>query len=82
MKTYTPNLDPAVLDRLRDYAALFAEDFLQLVYRSFPALSDRAAVPAFKLLRARCGPTGSARNAVPPICRGHIVRRIEPPGDR
>jgi SRSO17 transposase len=27
MKTYTPNLDPAVLDRLRDYAALFAEDF-------------------------------------------------------
>ena len=29
MKTYTPNLDPAVLDRLRDYAALFAEDFPQ-----------------------------------------------------
>src|SRR3954452_22578457 len=29
MKTYTPDLDPAVLERLRDYAALFAEDFPQ-----------------------------------------------------
>src|SRR5438270_4882559 len=29
MKTYTPNLDPAVLGRLRDYAALFADDFPQ-----------------------------------------------------
>ena len=29
MKTYTPDLDPAVLDRLRDYAALFAADFPQ-----------------------------------------------------
>src|SRR3954453_18363231 len=29
MKTYTPELDPAVLGRLRDYAALFAEDFPQ-----------------------------------------------------
>jgi SRSO17 transposase len=29
MKTYTPKLDPAVLNRLRDYAALFAEDFPQ-----------------------------------------------------
>src|SRR5919108_958507 len=29
MKTYTPDLDPAVLDRLRDYAALFADDFPQ-----------------------------------------------------
>jgi SRSO17 transposase len=29
MKTYTPELEPAVLDRLRDYAALFAEDFPQ-----------------------------------------------------
>lgn len=29
MKTYTPELDPAVLDRLRDYAGLFAEDFPQ-----------------------------------------------------
>jgi SRSO17 transposase len=29
MKTYTPELDPLVLDRLRDYAALFAEDFPQ-----------------------------------------------------
>src|SRR5262245_15750125 len=29
MKTYTPDLDPAVLGRLRDYAALFAEDFPQ-----------------------------------------------------
>lgn len=27
MKTYTPELDSAVLDRLRDYAALFADDF-------------------------------------------------------
>ena len=27
MKTYTPELDPVVLDRLRDYAALFADDF-------------------------------------------------------
>src|SRR3954451_3273070 len=27
MKTYTPDLDPAVLDRLRDYAQLFADDF-------------------------------------------------------
>src|SRR5262245_18311160 len=29
MKTSTPNLDPAVLRRLRDYAALFAPDFPQ-----------------------------------------------------
>jgi SRSO17 transposase len=29
MKTYTPALDPAVLDRLREYAALFADDFPQ-----------------------------------------------------
>src|SRR2546428_5945583 len=29
MKTYPPELDPAVLERLRDYAALFAEDFPQ-----------------------------------------------------
>jgi SRSO17 transposase len=29
MKTYTPDLDPAVLSRLRDYAALFAADFPQ-----------------------------------------------------
>src|SRR5262245_34787846 len=29
MKTYTPALTPAVLDRLRDYAALFAPDFPQ-----------------------------------------------------
>src|SRR5947209_3190568 len=29
MKTYTPDLDPAVLDRLRDYAARFADDFPQ-----------------------------------------------------
>src|SRR5919206_154484 len=29
MKTFTPELDPGVLDRLRDYAALFAEDFPQ-----------------------------------------------------
>src|SRR3954469_24167025 len=29
MKTYTPDLDPAVLARLRDYAALFADDFPQ-----------------------------------------------------
>jgi SRSO17 transposase len=29
MKTYTPELGPAALDRLRDYAALFADDFPQ-----------------------------------------------------
>src|SRR5437763_13535537 len=29
MKTYTPEFDPATLDRLRDYAALFADDFPQ-----------------------------------------------------
>ena len=29
MKTYTPELDPAVLSRLREYAALFADDFPQ-----------------------------------------------------
>ena len=29
MKTYTPTLDSAVLDRLRDYAALFADEFPQ-----------------------------------------------------
>jgi SRSO17 transposase len=29
MKTYTPELDPLILDRLRDYATLFAEDFPQ-----------------------------------------------------
>ena len=29
MKTYTPELDPQVLARLREYAALFAEDFPQ-----------------------------------------------------
>lgn len=34
MKTYTPTLDAAVLDRLRDYATLFATDFPQ----SKPAL--------------------------------------------
>src|SRR5438270_3668660 len=27
MKTYTPELDPAVLERLRDFAALFTDDF-------------------------------------------------------
>jgi SRSO17 transposase len=27
MKTYTPELDPAVLSRLRDYATLFADEF-------------------------------------------------------
>ena len=27
MKTYTPQIDPAVLDRLREYAALFADRF-------------------------------------------------------
>src|SRR5215210_3485109 len=27
MKTYTPELDPAVLGRLRDYATLFADEF-------------------------------------------------------
>ena len=34
MKTYTPTLDAATVERLRDYAALFAEDFPQ----SKPAL--------------------------------------------
>src|SRR5262252_110426 len=29
MKTYTADLDPVVLDHLRDYARLFAEDFPQ-----------------------------------------------------
>ena len=29
MKTYTPPLEAAALDRLRDYAALFADDFPQ-----------------------------------------------------
>src|SRR5260370_25642541 len=29
MTTYTPELDPAVLQRLSDYATLFAEDFPQ-----------------------------------------------------
>ena len=29
MKTFTPDLDPAVLDRLGDYAASFADDFPQ-----------------------------------------------------
>src|SRR5262252_4114255 len=29
MKTYTPQLEPAVLERLADYAALFADDFPQ-----------------------------------------------------
>src|SRR5947209_3815376 len=29
MKTYTPELDPAVLGRLRDYALQFADDFPQ-----------------------------------------------------
>src|SRR5918912_726776 len=29
MKTSTPELDPAVLDRLRDYAGVFAETFRQ-----------------------------------------------------
>lgn len=29
MKSYTPTLDPAALDRLREYAALFADDFPQ-----------------------------------------------------
>jgi SRSO17 transposase len=30
MKTYAPKLEPAVLQRLRDYAALFADDFPQV----------------------------------------------------
>ncbi|AWM38826.1 hypothetical protein GobsT_29530 [Gemmata obscuriglobus] len=34
MRTFTPTLDAAVLERLRDYAALFADDFPQ----SKPAL--------------------------------------------
>jgi len=29
MKTYTPTLDPAVLDRLREYTTVFADDFPQ-----------------------------------------------------
>src|SRR5438067_12272372 len=29
MKTYTPQLDSTTLDHLRDYAALFADDFPQ-----------------------------------------------------
>ena len=29
MKTFTPDLDPAVLHRLREYAARFAPDFPQ-----------------------------------------------------
>ncbi len=29
MKTFTPTLDPSVLDRLREYAARFAPDFPQ-----------------------------------------------------
>ena len=29
MKTFTPKLDPAVLERLREYAARFAPDFPQ-----------------------------------------------------
>src|SRR5829696_5139984 len=29
MKTFTPDLDPSVLDRLREYAARFAPDFPQ-----------------------------------------------------
>src|SRR5947209_5989969 len=29
MKTFTPDLTPAALDRLREYAALFADDFPQ-----------------------------------------------------
>src|ERR1700704_814997 len=30
MKTYTPDLDPEVLARLREYASLFADDFPQV----------------------------------------------------
>src|ERR1700692_4470301 len=29
METYTPELEPAILQRLSDYAALFADDFPQ-----------------------------------------------------
>ena len=29
MKTFTPDLDPAVLERLREYATRFAPDFPQ-----------------------------------------------------
>jgi SRSO17 transposase len=38
MKTFTPDLDPAVLDRLRDYAALFAQDFPQAKPASWAAV--------------------------------------------
>jgi SRSO17 transposase len=55
MKTYTPELDPAALDRLRDYAALFADDFPQAkparwagVYLQGPLLDgDRKSIEPF-----------------------------------
>src|SRR3954468_18297023 len=42
MKTYTPELDPAVLGRLRDYAALFAPDFPQSKPARWAGVSPRA----------------------------------------
>ena len=37
MKTFTPDLDPAVLERLREYATRFAPDF--------PALAGKVLTP-------------------------------------
>jgi SRSO17 transposase len=57
MKTYTPELDPAVLDCLRDHSALFATDFP----RAKPA--RRAGVYLHGLL------TDGDRKSIEPLSR-------------
>jgi hypothetical protein len=48
MKTFTPDLDPAVLERLREYAGQFAPDFPQ----SKPARWTEAGIHEEAVTRA------------------------------
>src|ERR1700735_2541456 len=57
MKTYTPTLDSAVLDRLRNYANLFADDFPQ----SKPARGGGVSIQ--RLMRA------GKRKSIEPLSR-------------
>src|ERR1051326_6719595 len=62
MKTYTPELDPGALDRLRDYAALFAEDFPQ----ARPALWAGVYLQGLLLDGERKSVEPISRRATPP----------------
>jgi hypothetical protein len=52
MKTYTPELDPTVLDRLRDYAALFTDQFPH----ARPALWSSVYLQDFIAIAGSSGP--------------------------